>query len=794
VTEEAGRGRSQGDDETADGGHGRRRVPDPAATEDNRRHRDHIDGEQPNRIDPTDGARPARADGEPGHVDGRARGDRPEDDQLPDAATRLKDEARTRDAADLRRRQLDAEANLSGHIAAGRDMHVRGDVFIGHKALGEAWHDGVVVDRVPDAVLDEIGRSFVPPPVYGRLRERLAESHVAVLHARPGWGRTTTGLAVLGGLCPAGVWGLSPDTDLRNLRPAKLQEGGGHLLEIRALDRIAPVKVPHVEALATACAERGVRLLVTLDANLAPAQAVLDEFGVDGGAPADADTVLRRHLARHVEDDAGDLLDDPAVKGFVASVLDTTETADTTLGMRELVELAGSLARVATGEATVDEVRARWEERSSQSITRWLSELPDLADQAFVVALAAFNGSPYLTVSRLARRLERRIRRALDDDAAGERRPFFGPSRDERLDIARAEVFASDLHTRYGSQPVEGVRFCNRAYPRQVLRQVWIQHDVARDIVVDWLRDVGDDADPDVRTKAATAIGMLATLELEWIRRQVLLPWADSPDLRHRESAVTALGLPSREPELAGAVARMLREWVGERRRPQRRRTAIAALGTRVGGFTRAETLAMLRAVAADDDMRVTYALCDSVVTLLRDALPEVAEAAPLLRALTRWSGKKAPPVRRRSALHCFLYLAVDVTHEDPADGTAWPALLWLAGQDPDTRAAVTTLWRRALRTPHVALLAPDVLIRWVEAAAVSPPVLDALADLSSELARDDHDRHRVLRALRRLHDSRPDLTAAAGALVRRLTEGPPVRPTPVSPASSATATSPDDR
>jgi len=709
----------------------------------------------------------------------------------PDFKSWLRDRSRVQDAAEFAVQLEQAQAELSGRANArgranssvfivGETVSIGGHVTGGDSVAGHAgarFLGEVVTGEVPPEVLAEIKLSFLEPPVFGRLRDMLQQRSIALFQAPAGWGRTTIGLRALHEVCPDGVWKLNPDSDLRKLNGAKtLQPGRGYLLEIRAVDQFAHLKVPHLEELSEWCLANRIRILITADLDIGAGGDVYRNFGVRGDERPDPHVVLRRHLDLLLSGhDAGEsgaaarVLADEQVQEILETVVDET------VSMRLLAELAQRLAqavRAAPDAPDYASVAAYFGSQADEDFSDWFAGKSavggprDRGQWAFLLALATLNGMPYATVARAARMLEARIR-AVEDGDEEQGRTLFGVNREERLADARAQVVTATTFARYGPMRIEAVRFKNSGYPYRVLDRVWAEYDEVHPLIEDWLRELGGDRDRAVRIRAATAVGLLAAFDFDRIVNEILLPWADSEDEDARESAVSALSLTSLSPELFVHILRMLKDWGGEHSPPNRQWTAARALGASVGRAIRPEAIRILRAMAQRDDLLLHFAIADSMLELFL-AEDESAQA-DVLTALVRWTGPDANPARRAAGVLAFLQLAASVEADDPRSDARWPGLLWLAAREYDHFDPIARLWPRAIQEPGYLVVAQDVFSGWI-AMADDPSMIEVLSRLLRKTVKDGFDVQRYRECVTQAAlDGETEATRALGKVIDQI-------------------------
>lgn len=695
----------------------------------------------------------------------------------------LKNSSRARDAASFGAMLEHAISELSGtperrsgNVDAGvlivGDVQVSGDLGAGDKRRAShrpGISREIIAGEITETALETIERSFIPPPVYERLRALLVKRRVVLLQAPSGWGRTTTGLRALHEMRPGSVRKLNPDTDLRDLNTgADLKSGCGHLLEVCSADQLIGLRVPHLEQLSAACVTHDAWVVVTVDGDIALDQELSAGFGVAGGERPDLDTVLRRHLELQLADvglddtAAAQVLADPRVEEI------REKSIDKTISMHQLVELADRLSWSVHGIVDLDAIDAYFDELSETNFSQWFEKQDNTAQRAFLISLATLNGMPFADVSRAARLLEDRIR-ALEEGMENHGRPVFDISRTQRLESARAKTTSTTDHTRYGPVRVEGVRFTNDSYPGRVLERFWREYDLLRPIILDWLRALGADRSRSMGVRAAATAGKLATFDFDQLYHEVLLPWADSDDAGVRQNATAALHLPfTRNPDLAILVIRMVRGWSGARDHRNRRLTAARALGASIGQSMRPEAIRQLRRLAGRDDLELSFAVADSMLELFL-ATEENAQR-DVLAALSRWTSDSAPPVRRSTGMLCFLQLALYVSFEDPTDRTVWPGPLWFASMQDDRLGQLGRLWHRAIAVPGHFMTAQSAFALWTAMAHDAPPIVEALSRLLTTAVRTRHDARRFTESVEQSIAEHGE-TEATEALLTTITE-----------------------
>lgn len=382
-----------------------------------------------------------------------------------DLRKRATDPSRRRDERTRSRALRKGAASLRPNVYANT-------VFMGQSNVGAVVgrdnHSGASGPRlepsgpVSTVWLDDVVQTFVPPPVFEKVCERLRAQPLLVLRARHGWGRTTTAMSALNRECD-GVYKLEPGVWLPSL-DIDFSPGAGYFLEAIEIDHMRALQAFHLEQLSRTLTERNCRLILVLDRTIEPSPD-LAPFLLDGGDPPDVARVVRRHLVQRFGDKETDVLQ----RDEVARLL--TRAREDQVPARELVMLAADLAEVARGRADFADVEERYSAGADSRFRQWFEQL-DGETRPFAIALAVFNGMPLHVVSTAGRTLARLI---ADEEAPEGRQatPVFGTRTAELLTAARACRYNAIEETDLGRILVDAVKFVDDRFPLRVLKHVW---------------------------------------------------------------------------------------------------------------------------------------------------------------------------------------------------------------------------------------------------------------------------------------------------------------------------------
>jgi hypothetical protein len=596
--------------------------------------------------------------------------------------------------------------------------------------------------------------TFVETPAVKELRTGLEERRVQILQGGEGSGRTTSGVVALDAVQQGKsvIEVLDAETtlsELAELQPDDLREADGYLLDCSAdpSERLSLGLLNHLRKV------------------IGDAEAFLVLI-VDERAPLDRHD-LRDYLVQQVRPDPHDVLcahldhlldgKEPSWPDTLWAEVDRELAAEPTVG--EVVDLADTLADAAARELAPDQVAVQLHHRllarARAKLTRPATERGDdvkgaelLRRQALLLACAVLNELPLTTVTEAAAILAERL---YDVETCGEPlpRPVFGGDIASLLRYAEATDRAARKEE-LAEDPEELTRrvwMRNTAFPAAVLEAAWLDFDVVRQPLLDWLRELTASRDDAVRVRAAIAVGKLAAYDFEHIFQQVIEPWAGSANPNDRWAAAWALEMAAKHERLATPVRAKVRQWCRESLL-RRQRTALLALGTAIDVQYAEESLGSLFLLALRPAHARDYALALSVRELfLKGAQESVREA------LSNWAEQGQQPELRPLAVQAARSLLALSLETGAQDDTGSNDLLRLFVGDPlsgpDSRSewerTLTRLWKVALTNPSTSGHAWEVLRLWLLRAGRDERLVQPLVQLVEGLAADRRLRNRAL-------------------------------------------------
>ncbi|MET9699646.1 hypothetical protein ABZY31_22365 [Streptomyces sp. NPDC006529] len=591
---------------------------------------------------------------------------------------------------------------------------------------------------IPQETLDRLADGFVTEGTgFDALVERLRDEHVLVLSGDPHTGRRTAALMLLRALGVAPVKSVDRDTKPESMTP---EEHCGHVQFNVEPTRADPLREAQLLAARDCLRRKNSYLVITTGHS----PYIEDTVRPALWEPPPARAVLTALLHRRVGAGTADRL---LGLGAVTSFLSRQHQ------LREVAGYAEALVRADPVE--IDEYSQRALERQVQE---WFEESEDtmaLREQAFLIALAAFDNGPYPLTAELSDKLYEKLRRTGDPEH-GQRIPVFGTHIAKRLQTARARIDRRKVETEWGEVFQLNASFKDDRTARVLLNQVWTGHPAARPALTGWLDDLSVDGRPFVRTRAAATVAVLALTDLPSAMALVIERWADSAKPRQQLTAVSALTLAHRID--APNIPRIIDGWSADSAAPKRCWVAVRAHGL-IGPERPVDTLRALRAQARRQaeldkpDQRISEELPHSVALLLLSPAEDT-----VLAELCRTLGDH--PSTRALALDGFLDACSRT--DDPR---CPPVLAWY-GRGTASADGIALLLRTALgdHDRDRGRRAEEILHGWVRAADTDPGTERVLASLLPALVTDSREAARLDHLLATVPglDGRPPPAAAA--------------------------------
>jgi hypothetical protein len=646
------------------------------------------------------------------------------------------------------RQELKERKDATQHVPRFGDLprgaqhavrEIRAEEYIENLVVGGEARQQARSVRLDPEKIEETTLTYVKPPCYRQAERLLDTRRVVVLVGSPHLGKRTAAICLAVAAPVRSVERIQSTATLEQLHDfafdshsayfvdnLNLSQSDGQLLFL--LDDLSKrLDEDHLDSYLVITINRERR---AFDDDLAP-------YLVDWSTMPDRHLVLRRHVEQRLGGSA-------RVTGRIGELLASPEVAGVLKDIREIGaigELAELLVQEANGQLDPGEALRRHSVAALGQIASRFQE-GELHVQCVMIALAVLDGLPVGTVLEAAAALRRRIRPdrrergipATSLNAEGMRRTMI-------LETVGAEPLWDFEYRPYGRHPVRRVRLRSEHDRQRILEHLWEEHDELHGRVLEWLGELVGDERTEVHRAAALALGTLALYDFAGILR-VLERWAGSDDPARRGATALALGEPAAEERYAGQVLGLLRDW-RTNGTVERQWTAAATYGGYVGFLYPTEALDGLREIAEKGNPALRWVLARALESLLEagDWFTELHRL--VLEALLQWTAGDATRALRRLGRLAYVDFAA-LTGRWHA-----PRLLLLAGDDPEQRRRIATLWLRTLARGSSRVRALERLRAWFRAADDDErlrPALRLLLAHMAELTRDDQDAQDRLR------------------------------------------------
>jgi len=608
-----------------------------------------------------------------------------------------------------------------------------GDVVMGDKTVRYELRFGAAGStfQAYRVSAEERARAFVEPLEYADLEKSADGQVIVVLSAPAGHGKSTLLLRLLTG-GPSGadaVFRLDPTTDLATLVCDEVPEGAVLLLDDLAPERLRSLEGYGINRLLDQLGDHRCRLGITTTAvgvNLAVGT-VLRLY--DRPEPR---AVFDRHMAQHMlgRRDQWRALRDRS---------DFRELLDERLDSRQHLAMAADLARrfaevAHEPDTAVARVRRSFGDATEECV-RWFAELGDIKAHCFAVALAVLDEMPRETVARAAEALEHLVAPEPENAIMPAKAPnpfavaaVVSPTR------LRAEIVGRTRATAVGDVREQVIRYLNKDYAGLVLRHVWHEHDWIRPALLDWFRHLGRHPDGRVRVRAATAVGVLGRESFNLVVNDVIEVWAHEDNFDWQDSAAVALGPPLTDPILDTTVRELVTRWSqaqGGEDDVRLRATAARAYGATIGARSPTAALRDLARLAEDEEFDVSYAVARSYRELATESTP--ALSVRVLGEVNRLAADRKPERQLTAALTCADLAGRRGMPEGTGDAIArpaWPSMVVLAAQRPQTAPQLAELLARGLSDRDLGGLIGNQLEEWAADAERDSDLASAVVEM----------------------------------------------------------------
>jgi hypothetical protein len=298
--------------------------------------------------------------------------------------------------------------------------------------------------------------------------------------------------------------------------------------------------------------------------------------------------------------------------------------------------------------------------------------------------------------------------------------------------------------TEYGKSRIKTVFLTDPEAPVSVLSHVWNEYDLYAEATLQWLCELGDHPNFEVRLRAAAVAGQLAIYEFRPVREKILLPWAKSEKQSVQKLAALALTVVGYDEseEISQQALNLLHHWSGLQNSPRLQWTSIAAYGGYIGLLFPQQAVDNLKIIAQSGDGRLFSDIAQAMASLF-DAGQQVSNLHFLvLNTLKKWVEKGQKAVVNHLSLLIFWGLMREswIIKNDVRQ----PTLLWLSKQSEDFEDLIIYLMRSAINLELTRdLLLPEIF-NWLKFVDKQPSLYKTLARIIFTLASPGREHERI--------------------------------------------------
>jgi hypothetical protein len=625
-------------------------------------------------------------------------------------------------------------------------IHIQGDVVGGDQTGldyeitdSKPRHKSFTIPttRVLSKDLEKNRSVFVKPPSYERAYKVLEEGRLLIIWGKARIGKWYLSLHLLSEFHDDQIFEIDPTIKMDELKINELRPNLGYIIRNISPDNAGQINAFFLTHLRDRLRELHSHLIITVDSHVILPKETCGHCLVNIQELPELTQLLEKYLLLYLTDSdtisqALELCQNEAIRQYLG--------ANPLPG--EVERLAELLAKVTRGDLDINDALARLEVRALQYVESWFENHIELEERTFMISLAVFNGASYQVVIEADDHLLSLIKPSITKKESIATDSVFN-TRSQRINELNARLVEGYEQTEFGMSTIEFIEFNNPSLQSATLHYIWNEYDRLRKPLLDWLLDLGNHPNFDIRSRAAAAIGKLSIYNFGDIRSKVIIPWANHKDRKTREAAALALGIPVWEGELAPQVLGLLHHWSSLRNNVRLNWTACAAYGGLVGLRFPDIALNDLYTVANHEGFTLFNALNRSIISLFHAGRIVSDYYYKTLEALRDWTEDRRE--ENVALMGCLIFLQLASKSKVEADpyGDTWPTLLWLAAETKFFQDTIVSLWRRSLNTKRTRKYALETLNNWLQIVDGDNRLLPAIKELISEMAIRGSDRER---------------------------------------------------
>ena len=377
----------------------------------------------------------------------------------------------------------------------------------------------------------------------------------------------------------------------------------------------------------------------------------------------------------------------------------------------------------------------------SESIESIFDGSNDLKKRSFMMALTTLNRCNYRVVLEASERLQAIIQSQIKEDTISTtptslKVDVTEKKRSQWLKDIFAYLNESYELTEYGKSRINIVSFSSDEAPSTLLYHIWLEYDDYARAIIQWLFELAEHSEVEVRLRAAVSVGQLAIYEFRFIREQVLSAWAKSNTKAVQRLSALALAVVAYndDEEVSLQSVNLLHHWSSLHNSPRLQWTAIAAYGGYIGLLFPQQALDNLTIIAQSGSNQLFPDIVRAISNLF-DAGQQISELHSLvLNTLRQWIEQSNQKNIHKLGLIAFW----GIMRESwiIKDKTRLPTLLLLAEQSQGNENFVVYCLRNALGLELTQNLIIPEILNWLKLVDKEPMFYKTLARIVFSLAK----------------------------------------------------------
>jgi hypothetical protein len=596
------------------------------------------------------------------------------------------------------------------HEVSGPFISGQGNIHTGI-GVGTISNPVPEVCRVTFQEVAKLQKVFIEIPSYQRAREHLDTTPVLLLWGQERAGKSSAAIQLLHHWHQTEIFQLDPAIALSKWSSFEFTNTNGYWLHINRVGFVEGWTPFLFDLLCARIQENKSHLIITIDSHIPVRKEGLNRYFMPWDPPIKTDylTFLVKHLRYYAPDEATQNQLEAAYNHPTISEWLTQET----ITLRDIDFLARLLAQGLREGFDPVEALQRLGSSAKKNVMEWFQNHPTVEDWSFMLAVVTLNGAAAQSINDAHERLLQRLQPVSVKDTTPPISISVGEDYGERLKRVGASLVKEVASTHYGNVAVHTVQLINPAWQQIALNYVWQREIHHHPLLIGWFDELVRTDDRSVRLRVAAAVGELAKQDTRTVNKWLIEPWANAQDVRLREAAAFALGIPAWDDQHVSWVQALLHYW-STNNNIRMNETAIFAYGGLVGERFPDFALAHLYHLTQKGSPLLHTSIVNSLLNIFGIGYRLSEYHTAVLFALQHWATHARSTPTYFVAILTFVLLA-NFTTPIKKGGYDIPTLLWISQRVPAFLTPMVTLWHIVLNNHLFKRWGYETLQVWIK-------------------------------------------------------------------------------